>query len=153
MALLLATKKGDITLVKEMLQVLAVEEVNIAIADKKETALHIAAQYGHTEIAEMLLACPRFVTVNAFDSDYNTALHSAALKGKDSVVRLLLASERFSEVSLQNAQGRTALHCAAEQGSEDVAKLLLSHGRLSDKAVNALAAEHMPWTWAGVKSQ
>ena len=95
MALLLATKKGDITLVKEMLEVLAVEEVNIATADKKETALHIAAQYGHTEIAEMLLACPRFVTVDALDSDYNTALHSAALKGRDSVVRLLLASERF----------------------------------------------------------
>ena len=64
-------------------------------------------------------------------------------------MRLLLASERFSEVSLQNALGRTALHCAAEQGSEDVAKSLLSHGRFSDEAVNALAAEHMPWTWAG----
>ena len=149
MALLLATKKGDIALVKEMLEVLAVEEVNVATANKKETALHIAAQYGHTEIAEMLLACPRFVTVNALDGDYNTALHSAALKGRDTVARLLLASERFIEVSLQNAQGRTALHCAAEQGSEDVAKLLLSHGRFSDEAVNALAAERMPWTEAG----
>ena len=59
MALLLATKKGDIVLVKKMLEVLAVEEVNIATANKKETALHIAALYGHTEIAEMLLACPR----------------------------------------------------------------------------------------------
>ena len=46
---------------KEMLEVLAVEEVNIATVDKKETALHISAQYGHTVIAEMLLACPRFV--------------------------------------------------------------------------------------------
>ena len=30
-----------------------------------------------------------------------------------------------------------------------MAKLLLSHGRFSDEAVNALAAEHMPWAWAG----
>ena len=136
-------------MVKEMLEVLAVEEINIATTDKKETALHIAAQYGHTEIAEMLLACPRFVTVDALDSEYNTALHSAALKGRDLLVRLLLASERFRGVSLQNAQGRTALHCAAEQGNGDVAKLYCYlMRRFTDEAVNAVAGEHMPWAWA-----
>ena len=149
MALLLATKKGDISLVKEMLEILSTEEINIATTDKKETALHLAAQCGHEVIAEILLECPRFVAADALDCDYNTALHIAALEGRDSVVRLLLATERFRGVSMQNAQGQTALHCAAEQGNGDVAKMLLLNRRFTDEAVNAVAAEHMPWTSAG----
>ena len=82
LALLRATKEGDIGLVKVMLEALDTEEVNIATAEGKQSALHIAARRGHCEIAGMLLASPRFLGTNALDDNENTALHIAALEGK-----------------------------------------------------------------------
>ena len=53
------------------------------------TPLHLAASYGHTDVAESLIdASPR--CINAHRCKGNTPLHYAAAHGHDETVRLLL---------------------------------------------------------------
>ncbi|KAF3025211.1 hypothetical protein E8E15_004022 [Penicillium rubens] len=94
------------------------------VNDMGATGLHLAAEYGHEEIAKVL--CEAGADLNPTDTDGETPLIRAAVGGYEGLVLMLL-----KEGASIHAQGRrygTALHGAALNGHLDVVKILLSHG-------------------------
>jgi hypothetical protein len=93
------------------------------------TPLHCAAQFGHRDVAELLLASG--AKVNATDSDGETPLHWAARSGHKDIAELLLASG--AEVNAKNHDGETPLHLAevwgeTHSGANEMAEMLRQHG-------------------------
>jgi len=91
------------------------------ITRKGVTALHLAAEHGHSKVVERLLLKRRrllseAVTVNAW-----SALHFAANKGHDEVVAQLI--DAFTST------GATALHYAASHGHSTVCTVLSTAGK------------------------
>ncbi|KAJ6151927.1 hypothetical protein N7497_006246 [Penicillium chrysogenum] len=94
------------------------------VNDTGATGLHLAAEYGHEEIAKVL--CKAGADLNPTDTDGETPLIRAAVGGYEGLVLMLL-----KEGASIHAQGRrygTALHGAALNDHLDVVKILLSHG-------------------------
>jgi ankyrin repeat protein len=88
------------------------------------TPLHLAAQMGHKDGTELLLA--HKADVNAKDSTHSTPLHKAANSGVKSVVELLLAKK--ADPNAKDITDSTPLHVAAYSGHSDVVDLLLASG-------------------------
>ena len=89
-----------------------------------ETALHLAADWGHLQVLQHLLSSGADVNVK---NDYgDTALHVAARGGHLQVVQHLLSSG--ADVNVKNVEGNTALHKAAGWGHLQVVQFLLSSG-------------------------
>lgn len=88
------------------------------------TALHLAAQHGHPEIAEILLKAG--VNRDARTKLERTALHLAAQGGSVKVVDLLLI--HGSDVNARDMLKMTPLHWAVERGHASVAEKLLING-------------------------
>jgi ankyrin repeat protein len=88
-----------------------------------ETALHLAAQYGHTKIAELLLEYN--ADTNIKDSGQRTALHYAAARGYRELAELLV--DNGADLNIQDGSGKTALHEAAEHGYTEIARLLINN--------------------------
>ena len=94
------------------------------------TALHYAAQSGHSEIVKLLLE--RTANINAVTDEYSTALHLASEEGELDVVKLLIDGK--VDVNAQDLDGRTALHKACECSEHDdncfqVAHMLITDGK------------------------
>jgi len=87
------------------------------------TPLHVAAEFGRTEIAELLLERPD-VDVDALDAERRIAAEKAAEQGHIGILRLLLGRARPNPTITPNSCVR-ALHAAAASGKLDVMKLLL----------------------------
>ncbi len=96
--------------------------------------LHLAAFFGHRELAAALLdrgASPAAISRNAMS---NQPLHSAVAGRRMELAKLLL--KRGAEVN-GRAQGLTPLHLAAHAGHAPLAELLLAFGadtRVKDDA-------------------
>ena len=116
--------------------------------DQGETALHIAARFGHTECAKLLLEehdgqkADMEITENSFGW---TPLFIACVDGHIDVVRILIAAK--ASLERLDTSGWTAKEHAALRGHVDIAKLLAdvtpspssNHvDRLSVNAVNAV---------------
>jgi cytohesin len=100
-----------------------------------DSALHVAARWGHLEVVLLLLA--KVVGASAKNSGGDTPLHYAAavsfghdqlftaeiLGRKEAVVRQLL--QHGAEVSAMTEDGLTPLHDVA---TEEMARVLLQHG-------------------------
>jgi len=109
------------------------------------TPLHWAAEYGRTEVAEILLEHGADINARKYSAliyysgmTYgNTPLHCATRWGRAEVVELLL---RYgADVNVQNEDGITPLHNAVRGGdSQDecvkMVNLLLSHGANAEVA-------------------
>ena len=116
------------------------------------TALHVAAEYGHEEMLQMLLENtaedsdsdydaetkkidPENGTretyiqtlLRFFDTEGDTPLHKAAKHGHLDVVRILVDNAANTEAITYDS-GFTALHLAATEGHVAVVKLLLQNG-------------------------
>jgi len=87
------------------------------------TPLHVAAEKGHKEVADLLLA--NKAEVNAKITTGATPLHMAAFSGRKELVELLLANK--AEVDTKANDGWTPLHVAAEKGHKEVVELLLAN--------------------------
>ena len=74
---------------------------------KKETALHLAAQNGYLDVAEMLIR--NSANVNATTGNRETPLHLAAKCLSPKVMILLI--DHGADVNAQDNDGRPPLHC------------------------------------------
>jgi ankyrin repeat protein len=89
--------------------------------------LHLAAFFGHTELAKGLLNRGANVDGRSSNALENTPLHAAAAGGSIRVMQLLL--ENGADVNArQQPGGWTALHTAAQTGNREMAELLVAHG-------------------------
>jgi ankyrin repeat protein len=90
------------------------------------TPLHLAAFFGHTKIAELLLGQDADVAARSRNSNGNTPLH-AALAGNHKMVAGLLIG-RGSDVNATDAAGWRPLHLAAANNNLDAIKALIAQG-------------------------
>ena len=122
--LLDATKQGDVAAVRALLADGA--DPNVAQGDGL-TALHLAAQGGNLEIAEVLLGAGAMVEAQTRIGGY-TPLHLASGGGHASVVGALLEAGANAG-AVATTTGVTPLHLAARAfGGEGAVKALLEHG-------------------------
>ena len=98
--------------------------VNSHASYAEQTPLHIAAEFGHKDVAELLLA--NKADVEALAHGGWTPLLNAVFGGHKDMVELLLANK--AKVNYQEEAGRSPLHVAAENGYAEIAALLLAKG-------------------------
>jgi hypothetical protein len=121
--LLDAVIEGDAARVRELLRKGA--NVNAKHGDYDSTPLHVAALWGHAEVARLLL--DHGADVNSRSKDGWTPLHYAAAFGYADVARLLL--ERGADPSIKDDKGRTPLDVARERGYEEVVRVIEEYKR------------------------
>lgn len=101
-----------------------------------ETALHCAAQYGHTEVVKVLLEELTDPTMR--NNKFETPLDLAALYGRLEVVKMLLNAH--PNLLSCNTKKHTPLHLAARNGHKTVVHVLLDAGMDSNYQVFGGAA-------------
>ncbi|XP_074357045.1 uncharacterized protein LOC141696820 isoform X2 [Apium graveolens] len=96
----------------------------------KQTALHLATCYEHTEVVEILIAEARRLPETSFqaflrhgDEDMNTALHFAVMQGNLAIVKLLVKADP-ADTQRQNKNGKTPIYIAVEEGFADIVKVI-----------------------------
>ena len=129
--------------VRVILREFAKKNLLAKLTSEKQTTLHLAAIYGHTELAEILIDAASYLhpsdndntqedpttSFQAFlrQSDLNedTALHAAVKKGNLAIVKLLVEADP-SDTHIQNDEGKTPMYIAVEQGLNSVITQLFS---------------------------
>ncbi|XP_064463198.1 uncharacterized protein LOC135374118 isoform X1 [Ornithodoros turicata] len=96
---------------------------SVWLTDEKEnTALHLSAVNGHTNVVKLLI--PFYTSVDVTNVDGMTPMHVCAFVGYLDVVKLLLLR---SGMSSRDNVGKTPLHLACESDAVDVVNFLLPH--------------------------
>ncbi|XP_048466086.1 ankyrin repeat and sterile alpha motif domain-containing protein 1B isoform X4 [Rhincodon typus] len=120
----LAAWKGDMDIVKILIHHgpshSRVNEQN----NENETALHCAAQYGHSEVVAVLLEELTDPTIR--NNKFETPLDLAALYGRLQVVKMLINAH--PNLMSCNTKKHTPLHLAARNGHKAVVQVLLEAG-------------------------
>jgi ankyrin repeat protein len=112
------------------------------------TPLHLAAFFGKTEAARLLLNKGAIVNARSTNPMENMPLHAAAAGRHVEVVELLI--EHGAPVNARQHGGWSPLHAAAQNGDIDMAKALIAAGA----DVNARAENNqMPLDLALTKGQ
>uniref|UniRef100_A0A452IY71 Uncharacterized protein n=1 Tax=Gopherus agassizii TaxID=38772 RepID=A0A452IY71_9SAUR len=134
----LAAWKGDAEIVKLLIhQGPSHTKVNEQNNDN-ETALHCAAQYGHTEVVKVLLEELTDPTMR--NNKFETPLDLAALYGRLEVVKMLLNAH--PNLLSCNTKKHTPLHLAARNGHKAVVHVLLDAGMDSNYQTEKGSALH-----------
>ena len=121
-----AAKSGDIAGVQAELD--RGVDVN-AKSEGGSTPLHGAAEGGHGEIVELLIAAGADLharTVPMLGGGGWTPLHSAARQGHREIVELLISNG--SDVNSKDSTGKSSLHDAALEGHKEIVELLIIKG-------------------------
>lgn len=93
--------------------------------NSQSTPLHIAAQYGQTEMAELLVKNGADTT--ARDNSQNTPLHIAAKYSQGKIAELLV--KNGVNVNALNKEKKSPLSCTFEAYNDTgIPQLLISHG-------------------------
>jgi ankyrin repeat protein len=90
------------------------------------TALHLAAFFGHEEVAAELLKRGADVNAVARNQLRVQAIHSAAAGNHTGVVGVLL--DGGADPNARQEGGFTPIHAAAQNGNEELYELLVSRG-------------------------
>jgi len=90
------------------------------------TPLHLAAFFGHTKIAELLLAHDADVSARSRNPNGNTPLHAALAGNHKFVAGLLIGGG--ADVNAPDAAGWRPLHLAAANNNLDAIKALIAQG-------------------------
>jgi ankyrin repeat protein len=96
------------------------------------TPLHLAAFFGHGEIAHLLVAGGADVEAVARNPMRVQPLHSATATSQLEIARLLI--EAGADVNEQQELGFTPLHAAAQNGDLELTRLLVEHGADPERA-------------------
>jgi ankyrin repeat protein len=96
------------------------------------TALHLAAFFGHPDIARLLVERGADTQAVARNPMQVMPLHSAAAARQFEIARLLV--DHGADVNASQERGFTPLHEAAQNGDVELARLLLEHGADRDQA-------------------
>ncbi|XP_064464155.1 uncharacterized protein LOC135375368 [Ornithodoros turicata] len=116
--LLIEAEEGNVEAVE-----LHLSPSSVCFTDEKEnTALHLSASNGHTNVVKLLI--PFYTSVEVINVDRETPMHACAYKGHMDVVKLLLLRSRMS---FRDEDGRTPLHFACYSGAVDIVNFLLPH--------------------------
>lgn len=122
-----------------------------AINKNGQTALIIATDLGHVNIASLLL--DRGANINAADNDGMTALMLAAQQHIKPMVKLLL--DRHADINLTNRAGQTALMLARDANDDDkdiihILEQATAQVTAPDDPSNSAAAEPATWSQQAV---
>ena len=120
-----AAAEGNIKRVKQHL----VEGVDVNAKFKDGwTPLHMAAEGGHREIVDLLIAKGADINATAGWGDGVgwTPLHMAAEEGHKKVVELLIL--KGADINVKNGDGRTPLDLAIKHKNAEIADILRKHG-------------------------
>lgn len=125
-AILSAAKKGDLVKLQSLLDSNSVLDlVNAKTSMLGKTPLHLAAENGHKQIVELLIA--KGANVNATEREMtNTPLHLAALIGHTQIAELLLSNG--AGVNARNKNGSSPLREAIIWGRMEMVKFLIAKG-------------------------
>ncbi|KAK9883128.1 hypothetical protein WA026_001323 [Henosepilachna vigintioctopunctata] len=128
-ALRAAAAKGNVTACARILG--AQRCVRFSRDELGRSALHLAAQGGHSPVVRLLLGVAAPKEVDAPDGDGCTALQRAAADGHEDVIKLLLA--RGADADRQDSvHGNSALHEASWKGYSRTIRLLSAAGAKLD---------------------
>jgi uncharacterized protein len=98
------------------------------------TALHLAAFFGHREIAAELLRRGADVNAVARNQLAVQPINSAAAANHTDVVRVLL--DHGADPNAREAAGFTPIHAAAHNGNDELYELLVARGADQDAATD-----------------
>ena len=101
----------------------ALDTAQIATLTGTTTALHYAAQRGHMDVVDWLIA--KGADVDAINSAGDTPLHYAAKAGHKNIVELLIVKE--ADVNAKTDKGETAISLATNKGHTEIVELLRKH--------------------------
>ena len=105
------------------------EIIKQTVPGSLNTVLHLAARYGHEELAlEILKLCPEMLA--ATNEKLETPVHEACREGRLHIVRLFLETDSWV-VHKMNRNKESALYVACERGRLDVVKQLLNYPSVS----------------------
>src|SRR5581483_10637517 len=90
------------------------------------TPLHLAAFFGHEELANRLIDQGAKIDARSGNAMKNTPLHAAAAGGQTALVQLLL--KRGADANATQEGGWTALHSAVQSGNREMAEMLIANG-------------------------
>ena len=94
------------------------------------TPLHLAAFFGHREVAQLLLQRGADVAARSRNATGNLPLHAALAGRRFDIAQLLVMHD--SNVNIQDQYQWTALHHAAYSGNMTIVELLLTNGAKLD---------------------
>jgi uncharacterized protein len=97
-----------------------------ALSPDGYTPLHLAAYFGHADVARRLLRRGADVHATSRNALAVQPLHSAAAGGHGAVVQLLL--KHGANAKARQAGGFTPLHAAAANGDTRMVRALIAHG-------------------------
>lgn len=124
--LISASHDGDIATAKLLID----KGVNVNVRIKGSfghegfTPLHIAADYGHKDVAELLIN--NGAEVDALSACASTPLSSATICGHKDIVELLIA--KGAAVNTKTTKGFIPLHFASSRGHKEIVELLIAKG-------------------------
>lgn len=129
-ALHIAAAEGDEGLVKYFYSVRA----SAAIADNQDrTPMHLAAEYGHANVIE-LLADKFRASIYERTKDGSTLMHIASLNGHAECATMLFRKGVY--LHMPNKNGARSIHTAARYGHVGIINTLLQKGEKVDVTTN-----------------